>query len=60
MYVRRVMIDADITAMIARNGALGYSSNWQVLCVYIVYWNSYAVFHDYRRFSAWFRVQGLM
>ena len=30
MYVRRIMIDADITAMISRNGSLGYSSNWQV------------------------------
>ena len=29
MTVRRIMIDADVTAMIARNGELGYSSNWQ-------------------------------
>ena len=27
--VRRIMIDADVTAMIARNGDLGYSSNSQ-------------------------------
>ena len=30
LLVRRIMIDADVTAMIARNGELGYSSNWQV------------------------------
>jgi len=29
MLVRRIMIDADVTAMIARNGEFGYSSNWQ-------------------------------
>ena len=33
MLVRRIMIDADVTAMIATNGELGYSSNWQVFRV---------------------------